>query len=200
MSEPVSEVSSQIFSFDCLIDTRSENSTSNGTDTSMMNIFYLNLLVYAFLPLLIVFGCYFVWVFICLFSRNFGIWNSRSISSIVITLFLVHPDIVQAMFSIFNCYNVDGDYRIYENLDVLCQGSTYRLFSLAVALPGIVIWAFGIPFFVYLLMLRVKKFLNTVAVKEKFGFLYRGFKKQFFYWEIVIMYRKIILIVIQIFF
>eukprot|EP00350_Pseudokeronopsis_sp_OXSARD2_P000010 CAMPEP_0170550866 /NCGR_PEP_ID=MMETSP0211-20121228/8875_1 /TAXON_ID=311385 /ORGANISM="Pseudokeronopsis sp., Strain OXSARD2" /LENGTH=112 /DNA_ID=CAMNT_0010857657 /DNA_START=806 /DNA_END=1144 /DNA_ORIENTATION=+ len=111
-------------------------------------------------------------------------------------LFLVHPDIVESMFSVFNCFNVDGDKRIYDNLDIVCQGYQYRIFSLGLALPGILVWGVGIPCFAFLLMVRVKKQLDKVEIKEKYGFLYRGYKKQYFYWEIVIMYRKILLIVI----
>src|SRR5438270_701492 len=32
-------------------------------------------------------------------------------------------------------------------------------------------------------------------MKEKLGFLYNGYKLQYFYWEVIIMYRKILLIV-----
>ena len=59
-------------------------------------------------------------------------------------------------------------------------------------------WGLGIPFFAFLL-LRMDRFtLDKIETKMKFGFLYRGFKKNFYYWEIVIMYRKIMLIMIAI--
>jgi len=66
-------------------------------------------------------------------------------------------------------------------------------------MPGIIIWGLGIPFFSSLLLRAEKHHLNKLEVKEKFGFLYRGYKKQFYYWESVIMYRKILLILIQVF-
>lgn len=34
-------------------------------------------------------------------------------------------------------------------------------------------------------------------MREKFGFLFRGYQVRYFYWEIVIMFRKIALILIQ---
>ena len=67
------------------------------------------------------------------------------------------------------------------------------------AIPGIVIWGLGIPFFAFILLTREKERLNTLAVREKLGFLYRGYKKQFYYWESIIMYRKIALIFISVF-
>ena len=41
--------------------------------------------------------------------------------------------------------------------------------------------------------------LDTIAVKEKFGFLYNGYKRSSYFWEIVIMYRKILMIGISVF-
>mmetsp|Transcript_45840 Transcript_45840/g.33581 ORF Transcript_45840/g.33581 Transcript_45840/m.33581 type:complete len:182 (-) Transcript_45840:380-925(-) len=48
-------------------------------------------------------------------------------------------------------------------------------------------------------MSQERRHLHSVSVLEKFGFLFRGYKKQFFYWEIVVMYRKVLLIFIQVF-
>jgi len=38
-----------------------------------------------------------------------------------------------------------------------------------------------------------------LETKQKFGFLYNGYKKEYFFWEIVIMYRKILIIFISVF-
>jgi hypothetical protein len=60
-------------------------------------------------------------------------------------------------------------------------------------------WGLGIPFFALVLLTREKHKLSKIDTLEKFGFLYRGYKKEFFYWETVIMYRKVILIFISVF-
>lgn len=62
-----------------------------------------------------------------------------------------------------------------------------------------IVWGMGIPFFAFVLMFRERKRLEEIKVREKFGFLFRGYKKRFYFWEIVIMYRKIALIFIQVF-
>lgn len=41
--------------------------------------------------------------------------------------------------------------------------------------------------------------LETQATKQKFGFLFNGYKRDTYFWEIVIMYRKILCIFIGIF-
>eukprot|EP00349_Pseudokeronopsis_sp_Brazil_P012001 CAMPEP_0202978386 /NCGR_PEP_ID=MMETSP1396-20130829/84826_1 /ASSEMBLY_ACC=CAM_ASM_000872 /TAXON_ID= /ORGANISM="Pseudokeronopsis sp., Strain Brazil" /LENGTH=161 /DNA_ID=CAMNT_0049717339 /DNA_START=282 /DNA_END=767 /DNA_ORIENTATION=- len=139
------------------------------TDDSLFNVYYIKIIMMALLPFLIFIGCYGIWYLIGLCQRSLSKTKSRAIASLVIVLFLVHPDIVQYMF------------------------------SFGVGIPGIIIWGLGIPFFAALLLSQVKNKLNLPETKEKFGFLYRGYKKQFYYWETIIMYRKIILIFIQVF-
>jgi len=153
----------------------------------------------ALLPLLIFISCYAIWYIIGAFKRSQAVTKSRAISSLVIILFLVHPDIVQYMFSIFNCYEVDGESRVFENMAIVCYEGYFSLFAFGVGIPGIVIWGLGIPFFAYILLRQVKHKLQLTETREQYGFLYRGYKKQFFYWESVIMYRKITLIFIQVF-
>lgn len=35
-------------------------------------------------------------------------------------------------------------------------------------------------------------------MKEKLGFLYNGYKIEFYFWEVIIMYRKIMMVVIAV--
>ena len=69
---------------------------------------------------------------------------------------------------------------------------------MGVALPSLVVWGLGIPLFAYLLLKNVENTLTKVETKEKFGFLYNGYKKEYYYWEVIIMYRKIIMVVISV--
>lgn len=67
------------------------------------------------------------------------------------------------------------------------------------ALPCIFVWGLGIPFFALTLLIKVRKRLDKDDTKLRYGFLFRGYRKEFYYWEIVIMYRKIGLIMIAVF-
>ena len=74
---------------------------------------------------------------------------------------------------------------------------TYLAYYLA--LPCLILWGIGIPLTVFFMMRKDADKLDTVEIKQKFGFLYNGFKRNNYYWEIVIMYRKVICIFIAIF-
>ena len=62
-----------------------------------------------------------------------------------------------------------------------------------------VVWGIGIPFFAFLLLSKIRTSLDRIESRERLGFLYRGYRKEFYYWEIIIMYRKIALIFISVF-
>jgi len=74
LTEPVSEISSQIFSVDCFIDTRDPASALTQdqieTDDSLFNVFYIKLVMMALLPFLIFFSCYAIWFVIGAARRN----------------------------------------------------------------------------------------------------------------------------------
>ena len=68
-----------------------------------------------------------------------------------------------------------------------------------VAIPGLIIWGLGIPVTVLAMMRKEEDKLETDKVKQQYGFLYNGYKRHNYYWEIVIMYRKILCIFIATF-
>lgn len=84
-------------------------------------------------------------------------------------------------------------------MTIRCWSVAHSFWSYTTAMPSIVVWGLGIPFFALVLMYRERHHLERVTTKEKFGFLYNGYQSQYFYWEIVIMYRKIAMIFISVF-
>ncbi|CDW71166.1 UNKNOWN [Stylonychia lemnae] len=135
--------------------------------------------------------------------------KGKIVSSVIIILFFIHPTITTQMFNAFNCQDIDGTLRLFEDLEVICYQGNHFYIALFVALPSIIIWCnlvhflkllgFGIPSYGYLLMSSRRNELNLVEVKERYGFLYNGYKQHSYYWEIFIMYRKLLIIIIQVF-
>ena len=101
--------------------------------------------------------------------------------------------------NVLSCVNIDGESRLKNDLGVVCYQGEHKFWSLSIAVPSIIAWALGIPFFAFLLMFKERKTLDSISTREKFGFLFRGYKHRLFFWEVIIMYRKIALIFIQVF-
>ena len=72
-------------------------------------------------------------------------------------------------------------------------------FSFMIAVPSIIIWGFGIPAFAWMTISKNKDDLDLIETREKYGFLYNGYKKAFYFWESVNMYRKISIIFVSVF-
>ena len=74
------------------------------------------------------------------------------------------------------------------------------MFALSVGLPALIIWGLGIPCIALMFIYQSRHILHLVETKAKLGFLYNGYRNpQAYYWEIIIMYRKIFVIFIQVF-
>ncbi|CDW79374.1 UNKNOWN [Stylonychia lemnae] len=157
-------------------------------------------MIYALMPILLFIICYFVWSIISCKKRDPQLLKSRAISSIVILLFFVYSNIVQQMLDAFNCIDVDGEDRMKTDLEVLCFQGPHYFWSYGVAMPAMIVWGLGIPLFASQLMYHERHKLDSLETKAKYGFLFRGYKKRFYYWESIVMYRKTLLIFISVFF
>jgi len=104
------------------------------------------------------------------------------------------------MVDVFNCTSYGGVSRLSSDLQVKCYADAkHSQVAYFVALPALFIWGLGIPATVFTLMRKNSDKLTTEQVKQQFGFLYNGYKRHNYYWEIVIMYRKIMCIFIAVF-
>lgn len=100
----------------------------------------------------------------------------------------------------FSCENIDGVNRLYEDLQVICYSKNHKIIAYAVALPALLLWSLGIPTLGGWVIFKNRSKLQQSDVKDKYGFLYKGYKHPHGqYWEIIILYRKIIIIFIQVF-
>ena len=70
---------------------------------------------------------------------------------------------------------------------------------MAIALPGLIIWVLGIPIFALLVLIKYRRRLDEIYVRKKIGFLFMGYRRKCFFWEIIITYRKLSIAFVSIF-
>ena len=85
------------------------------------------------------------------------------------------------------------------DLEIPCWKSEHIRYSLFVAAPSLIIWGFGIPLVAWIILSKNKNDLESIELREKYGFLYNGYKRDNYFWEIIIMYRKILCIFVSVF-
>ncbi len=78
-----------------------------------------------------------------------------------------------------------------QDLDVVCFRGEHLVWSMVGGLPGLVCWVLGIPVAAFLILYERKAQLANQEMISRFGFLYNGYKRRSYYWESVIMLRKV---------
>jgi len=88
--------------------------------------------------------------------------------------------------------------RLVLDLDVCCHNTDALLFMYSSGLPSIVLFAVGIPALAGLRLWWVRARVDDPDVVATMGFLMEGFKPETFFWEIVIMVRKLAIVAITV--
>jgi hypothetical protein len=115
--------------------------------------------------------------------------------------FIAHPSIIKLMFGLFNCKQIDaGEYWLSAYLNIECWNALHYRYAMVVALPSIILWGILTPTIALILLVRFRRSLDDLNVKIRFGFLYTGYQPQQYYWEFLILYRKILIIIFAVFF
>ena len=154
----------------------------------------------AMLPILLAMFAYVVWWIVSRIKNTMDSFKERFIATIILILFLVHPALTKRMVDVFNCRDYDGTARLVTDYQVKCyEDPMHIMVAYYVAMPCLLLWGLGIPATIYTMLKKESDKLSTVKVKQQFGFLFNGYKRNTYYWEIVIMYRKILCIFIATF-
>ncbi|TNV88077.1 hypothetical protein FGO68_gene10837 [Halteria grandinella] len=134
-------------------------------------------------------------------DKQEGSMFGKIVLTAIVILFLMHPTIVKEMFNLFNCKNIEGIERLYMDLNVVCFEGLHSRAAQWIGIPSILVYGVGIPLMGFIVIFRNRNNLQRVLVRQRYGFLYNGYKEgKASYWEIFIMYRKMIIIFIQVYF
>ena len=117
------------------------------------------------------------------------------------------------------CCEVEGEKKqvLVGNHDVLCEmADNFWIYSIALGVPMSIIYAFGLPIALWIVLYKKRFTLSEAGQREKWGFMYSSFRisqprknrktgkmqmegQNMFFWEMVIMLRKVLLIMISVF-
>ncbi|CAG9322000.1 unnamed protein product [Blepharisma stoltei] len=187
-------IGEQIFSFDCLL--YYSRDLRGGTTV----IFYQKLFFMALLPISIPIISAIIWSLISYCKRNFSLFVDNIITSSIVAAFFVYPSLIKYYFSSFDCKELDyGEDWLVVDLSLRCWNSQHVFYITAISLPAILLWGIGIPAACLLLIMKNKHRLSSIDVRIKYGFAFNGYKSRSYYWEFVIIYRKIVIICCSIF-
>ena len=119
--------------------------------------------------------------------------------SVMVFLFLIIPTLNQTTFKLLTCRHVGNGWRVAGDLNEICAGPTHIGYTIGLAIPSPA--SSRVPA-VALTLRRMKLNQKLFATREEsysanvYKFLYGGYNEKAYYWESVIMLRKIVLNVV----
>ena len=84
-------------------------------------------------------------------------------------------------------------------MDIECWDDKHDFHVLFVALPSLLFWALAIPGICFFMLYKNRRKLGYISIMKRYGFLFYGYNKKDYYWEFVILYRKILIICCSVF-
>ena len=169
-------------------------------DTFSQDVFFQLLIFFANLPFVILIFSACFWGIYSLKKRSLEYMRLQFIATIIIVMFLAHPNILRMMLSAFACTEIEkGEYWLLDNMDIRCWAEEHAFYATFVAFPGLLVWGIITPGIVLILILKNRKDLEIGSIRKRFGFLLLGYKRSTFYWEFIILYRKVLIVFVSVF-
>jgi hypothetical protein len=112
------------------------------------------------------------------------------------------PNMIQFFMYSFKCIDIDGELRLKADLEIVCWTQTHNLIAYMIALPALLVWCAGLPVLSFWYLTKNRGAIikgNNEKVNLIHGYVFGGFKTDFYFWEILILVRKVILISVSIF-
>jgi len=180
-----------ILSVDCFV-------RDNGITT---NPAFIKMILACMFPLICIGTSLVFWIIFKIFSRNTNAITNL-IKSIIIIIFISLPTITTITFAIYNCVNIFNNGSTYLALDmsIECWTGSHSYYAESFGIPIIIIWVVGFPLLALGILFFKRKSLNENGTLVRYGFLYTGLNSNAFYWEILLHFRKVLLICINVFF
>eukprot|EP00198_Chlamydomonas_reinhardtii_P010737 XP_001700074.1 predicted protein [Chlamydomonas reinhardtii] len=137
--------------------------------------------------------------------------NTRFVITLIVITFYCYPGVTDMLLSIFSCPRLDtgGAATPYgaaaravgtfwaEDYDLECFKGVHNFLAMALALPLVVVFSLGVPAASALFLWYNRDRLeNDPAFAAKYGFVFGEYRPQYFYWESIIMLRKLVMVVV----
>jgi len=181
-------VTEQLFSFDCILQKMDVES-----------VFYTKMEGNAVLPAVLLLFAGVIWSMISLCLRVTQI-SSKIIASLVMIIFILHPSLTKEMFSMFSCTELKpGELWLAADMSLRCWSWEHVKYALMVSISSIAVWIIGLPLLCLCLIYRYRNSLADPVTQLKFSFLYKGYQARWYFWEFVILYRKVALVCASVF-
>ncbi|EAR84224.2 transmembrane protein, putative (macronuclear) [Tetrahymena thermophila SB210] len=120
-------------------------------------------------------------------------------STFIFMYIFYQPSISKVIFSGYFCTKIGNTYYLISDLNQECYDQPHIILLCSTIIPLTIIWCVVIPLIFIRKLHKIKQIKDTslpTLVDIIYGILYKGYKNKFFYWEIIKIYEKLLLMII----
>ena len=163
--------------------------------------FYLKQIIFTFTIPMVVILSITVWTCIkftfgktCIKRKsNF---KNYTILSAVLLLFLLYPMLVKTCLSMLKCIKVGNVRYLMADLEEPCFEERHLGYLLLLSIPQLILVVIGLPLLSLLVIVRNNGHFERYNFRIRYGLLYLGYRKKREWWEVVIAFRKVFIVMI----
>ena len=172
-------------------------------------LMYVKQAFFASMPFIIALFSFFFWYIYGLVIKSSPFFQKRikdddttSKDKWVVTvgslLYLIYPTLISNAFKLFDCTDIGGRSYLQSDLEERCYVGRHMLMVFILGLPQLIIFVLGLPLLLFWFLLKNHDELHTKhAVLARYGLFYDAYRKDKYYWELIIVIRKITIVLLS---
>ena len=114
-------------------------------------------------------------------------------------MYLIYPTLVSNAFKVFDCRRIGDVLYLQVDLEEVCFTGRHMWMVVVLGTPQLLGFVLGLPCLLYLFLKRNHSDLHKHAVLARYGLFFGAFKKDKYYWELIVLTRKIFIVGISVF-
>ncbi|EAS03199.2 transmembrane protein, putative (macronuclear) [Tetrahymena thermophila SB210] len=143
-------------------------------------------------------------IFIILILLSYAVCNVLKIQkryknvkqSLIIKLYLVLlPGLIVQLMSTIWCRYINNEYYVQRDVQFNCFDNQYFIFNFIISIP-LLITLILFPLYLFKKLYQNRFQLNKPQFYMSYGFVYSEYKEKLYYWQIIKIYKNILIFVI----
>ena len=131
-------------------------------------------------------------------NRDITVFD-KFVATAVTVLYLLYPTVTKSAFKLVACQTVGRNRYLQMDLDLQCWDSVHIPWVIGLFFPALWAYVIGLPFAAAYYLYKYRKSLDAKIPRFWFGTLFLGFKKRFYFWEVLTAIRKTSVIMVAVF-
>ncbi|KAL4501713.1 hypothetical protein ABPG72_018764 [Tetrahymena utriculariae] len=152
----------------------------------------IQVLIRSLIPF-IVFLILFLFLILIKLIKRSVVKQYHFISSMSFCFLFFLSDTIKFITDAFSCRQIGNQKYLKIDVSVACSDESYQKFAFLILIPVLVFWLV-FPSVMLILIRRKRNNLDSCLAKFSFGSYYAEYKDQYYYWEFIKIYLKVIVV------